>query len=48
MNRDEFFKQWLDVQSKYVKEYEDKTGIDTVTGTKKKKRNEVLSQAPSS
>jgi hypothetical protein len=37
MNRDEFLKQWLDVQSKKLDEKEEQTGVDAITGNKKRK-----------
>ena len=36
MNRDEFLKQWLDLESKKLDDEEKQTGVDVITGVKKK------------
>lgn len=41
MNRDNYLKRWLDLESKKLDDKEKQTGVDAVTGDK-------ISQAPSS
>jgi hypothetical protein len=36
MNRDDYLKRWLDLESKKLDDKEKQTGVDVVTGIKKK------------